>query len=61
MEVKTADVTVRFAEPDKAPVVAMIVALPTLNEEAMPFAPCRLLTVTTVAEDELHATWFVKS
>ena len=53
--------TVKFVDPDIAPRLAVIVLEPGLLVVANPFDPGRLLTDTTPATEELHATELVRS
>ena len=56
IEFSEAFVTVRVADPEMLPMVALMVALPGPTAVAMPFVPPVLLTVATVLEDEFQVT-----
>lgn len=58
MDTSVADVTVRFVEPDMLPNVAVITAVPTATEDALPLVPA---TVATDVAEELHVAEAVKS
>ena len=60
IEFREAFVTVRVADPEMLPMVAVMVALPCATAVAMPFVPPVLLTVATVVEDEFQLTLEVR-
>ena len=53
--------TVRLVLPEMLPLVAEIVAVPTLVAVARPFEPAALLMVAELVLDEAQVTWVVKA
>jgi hypothetical protein len=61
MDTSIAEVTVRVADPDMLPDVAVIVVEPTATDVAKPLEPAALLTAATPAADEFQVTDVVRS
>jgi hypothetical protein len=61
MDVSVAAVIVTLVEPDTAPMVALIVAEPTVTPATTPMVPAALLADAIAAEDELHVASAVTS
>jgi hypothetical protein len=60
IDVSVAAVTVRSADPDMPPDVAVIIVVPAATEVARPLEPDALLIVATPALDELQTTVVVR-
>ena len=60
-ETRIAGVTVKTVAPETAPKVAMMFDVPVPKLLARPFVLSVLLTVATVASEELHRTLVVRS
>src|ERR1700729_469605 len=58
---RTRLVTVRLADPVTPPRVALMIVLPLPVVAVLPFVPGELLTVATLAIDELQCTELVRS
>jgi hypothetical protein len=61
IETKAAGVTVRFAVPDTEPKPAVMLAVPVAVDVARPIVAGAELMVATVASDDVHWAWLVKS
>jgi hypothetical protein len=61
MDTSVAGVTVRVADPDMLPDVAVIVVEPAATDVAKPLEPAALLMAATPAADEFQVTDAVRS
>jgi hypothetical protein len=59
-DTSTAEVTVRVADPDMLPDVAVIVVEPAATDVAKPLEPAALLMAATPAADEFQVTAVVR-